>query len=146
MTALSFIRKNSRVNFKLFNVEVLSKLPDWSDKTILIAEDVDNNYAVLAALLKKTQVNLIRAKNGKEALKMVWKDIGIDLILMDLSMPIVNGIEATRIIKKQFPEKIVIAHTAHELSEEITRENFNDILLKPIRRNQLIDTLSKYLS
>lgn len=127
-------------------MEVLSKLPDWSDKTILIAEDVDDNYAVLAALLKKTQIKLIRAKNGKEALKMVWKNTEIDLILMDLSMPIVNGIEATRIIKEQFPEKIVIAYTAHGLSKEIIRENFNDILSKPIRRNQLIDILSKHLS
>lgn len=118
--------------------------PDWSNNTILIAEDLDNNFAVLDALLKKTRVKLIRANNGAEAIDIVAKE-KIDLILMDITMPEIDGIEATKIIKQQFPEKIVIAQTAHELTSWISSGNFNDILLRPIRQNLLITTLKKYL-
>lgn len=121
-------------------------IPDWSNNTILIAEDMDNNFAVLDALLKKTQIKLIRACNGAEAINIVSAIEKIDLILMDVSMPEIDGIEATRIIRKLFPEKVVIAQTAHELSPRISSGNFNEVLQKPIQQRLLIDTLRKYLS
>lgn len=125
------------------------QLPNWCHRTLLIAEDLDDNYAVLAALLKKTHVKILRAKNGSEAIRMVCEHKDIDVILMDLSMPEIDGIEATQAIKEQFPEKIIIAQTAHDMSNQVqymTQKGFDDILLKPIRRNQLIDLLNKYLS
>ena len=71
----------------------------------------------------------------------------IDLILMDISMPDSDGIEALRFIRQQLPGKIVIAQTAHDLSSlEIINEKFDGFLLKPIRRKELLETLSKYLS
>lgn len=130
-------------------MEEIQQLPDWSHKTLLIAEDLDDNYAVLAALLKKTHIKLMRAKNGFEAIRMINEYTDIDVILMDLSMPEISGIEATHVIKQQFPQKIVIAQTAHYVSNQMefmTQEGFNDILLKPIQRNLLIDLLNKYLS
>lgn len=120
--------------------------PDWSEKKILVAEDLDDNFAVLAALLKKTHINLIRARDGAEAIKLALHTPGIDLILMDISLPSVDGIEATKIIKQQFPETIVIAQTAHDLSMQTQLMDFDEILLKPIRRKLLINTLQKYLS
>lgn len=120
--------------------------PDWCHKTVLIAEDLDDNFAVLAALLKKTRVNLFRAANGAEAIDIASKTENIDLILMDISMPDMDGIEATKIIRQQFPQKIVIAQTAHEPSEYIPLVGFDEVLVKPIRKKLLIDTLSKYLS
>ena len=120
--------------------------PDWSRKIVLIAEDYDDNYAVLSALLKKTAVQLLRAHDGKEAIRMVAEQPDIDVILMDISMPYLNGIEALRYIKQQFPDKIVIAQTAHGLTLRITEEKFDDFLLKPLNRKYLINILSKYLS
>ena len=70
-----------------------------------------------------------------------------ELILMDISMPDSDGIEALRFIRQQLPGKIVIAQTAHDLSSlEIINEKFDGFLLKPIRRKELLETLSKYLS
>ena len=120
--------------------------PDWADKTILVAEDLDDNFAVLAALLKKTHVNLIRARDGAEAIELVLNTPDIDLILMDISLPAVDGIQATKAIREQFPEKIVIAQTAHDPSMQTQLMDFNEILLKPIRRKLLINILQKYLS
>lgn len=120
--------------------------PDWSDKTILIAEDLDSNYAILSAILKRTSVRLFRAHNGVEAIDILKERPDIDVVLMDISMPDVNGIEVLHFIREQIPNKIVIAQTAHEISYELEAEKFNDFLQKPIRRKELIELLSKYLS
>ena len=127
-------------------MEPIFQYPDWSGKTVLIAEDHDNTYAVLSALLKKTHIRIIRAHNGSEAIRIASEEPDIDLILMDISMPDLDGIEALREIRKQLPDKIVIAQTAHELSAQITNEKFDDFLLKPIRQKVLIETLNKFLS
>lgn len=122
------------------------QFPDWSDKKILIAEDLDGNYAVLSALLKLTNVQLLRAFNGQEAIALMSQYKDVNVILMDISMPEMDGIEALRRIRQQMPHKIVIAQTAHAFSKVIADEEFDDYLQKPIRRNTLIELLSKYLS
>lgn len=122
------------------------QFPDWSDKKILIAEDLDGNYAVLSALLKLTKVHLLRAINGQEAIALMNQYKDVNVILMDISMPKMDGIEALRQIRQQMPHKIVIAQTAHAFSKVIADEEFDDYLQKPIRRNTLIELLSKYLS
>lgn len=120
--------------------------PDWSDKLILIAEDLDANYAVLVALLKRTNIRLMRAHNGREAVNLVAQHPEINIVLMDISMPDFTGIEALQQIKQQIPDKIVIAQTAHDLSEEIINKEFDDFLQKPISRKELVAVLDKYLS
>jgi len=71
---------------------------DWSNKTVLVAEDADDNYFLLTAILKKTKLKLIRANNGQEAVDICNENKEIDAILMDLSMPVMDGLEATKII------------------------------------------------
>lgn len=122
------------------------QFPDWSDKKILIAEDLDGNFAVLSALLKLTKVQLLRAFNGQEAIALMSQYKDVNVILMDISMPEMDGIEALHQIRQQMPHKTVIAQTAHAFSKEIADEEFDDYLQKPIRRNTLIELLSKYLS
>jgi len=121
---------------------------DWSDYTILIAEDEDTNFFYLETALERTNVTILRANNGKEAVEMTKINPSIDLILMDIKMPLMNGLEATRSIKSFRKDVIIIAQTAFAMEED--RRNCNavgcdDFLAKPIRYRVLCDTLSKYL-
>ncbi|MDO9511099.1 MAG: response regulator [Bacteroidales bacterium] len=120
----------------------------WGSKTILVAEDVDSNYQFLEALLKKTEAKLIWAKNGEEAVEICKKNDSIDLILMDLQMPVMNGFEATAHIRKFKPNLTIIAQTAYAMIHDKNKAleaSFTDFIAKPIRIKLLIELLSKYL-
>lgn len=121
---------------------------DWSNKTVIVAEDADDNYFLLTAILKKTKLNLIRANNGQEAVNICNNNKNIDAILMDLSMPIMDGLEATKIIKQSQPNIPIIAQTAYAMEtdkEKTFNAGCDDYISKPIRRNILIELLHKYL-
>ncbi len=121
---------------------------DWKDYTILVVEDVDTNKIFFDAALRRTNAKILWAKDGKEAIT-IFKDNKIDLILMDLQLPIMDGYTATREIKKIDPSVPIIAQTAHVMSgerEKCMEAGCDDYLAKPIRLQILIDTLSKYLN
>ncbi len=121
---------------------------DWNEKLILIAEDVDTNYLFLKAALKKTGVNILWAKNGSEAVEHVTTNNKIDLVLMDIQMPVLNGCQATRMIKTMKKDIPVIAQTAYAMTKEkehILKSGCDEYLTKPIMPGFLIRTLSKYL-
>lgn len=121
---------------------------DWHDKTILIAEDEETNFMYLKVALSKTQARILRAKNGIEAVEAVKSGNNIDLILMDVKMPEMNGVEATRIIKSINKDMIVIAQTAYAMEEDqyiYMNAGCNDYLAKPIALDRLFLTVSKYL-
>jgi CheY-like chemotaxis protein len=121
---------------------------DWADKVILVVEDVDVNKIFFDAALRRTNAKIIWAKNGQEAIDM-FKDNHIDLVLMDLQIPIMDGYAATQEIKKINPDVPVIAQTAHVMSgerEKCFEAGCNDYLTKPIRLQVLFDTLIKYLN
>jgi len=79
-------------------------------KTILVAEDTDSNFALISILLRK-EYNIIRALNGKEAVQL-YLDVHPDLILMDIQMPVLNGLDATRKIRESDKIIPIIALTA----------------------------------
>ncbi|MBN1949827.1 MAG: response regulator [Bacteroidales bacterium] len=120
---------------------------DWSDKTILIAEDTDVNYFLMAAVLKQTRVNLVRVKDGLEAVEFV-KNNEVDLILMDINMPGMNGYDATKIIKQHRKDIPVIIQTAMHLDED-DREAFqvgaDDYIAKPIDLKTFIKKIGQLL-
>lgn len=119
----------------------------WPGRTILIVEDNETSNIYFEAALRKTQTNLLWAKNGLEAIEIV-KNGRIDLILMDINMPKLDGIEATRIIKNLFPEIIVIVQTAFILSGEerlCQAAGCDEFITKPIRLKYLLDTIDRYL-
>jgi len=121
---------------------------DWSDKTVLIAEDEEVNFIYLQTALSKTKVNILRAKNGEEAVELARVNPNIDLVLMDIKMPKMDGIEATRSIKSFRNDLIIIAQTAFAMEED--RQNCYSVgvdgfLAKPVRYKLLFDTMSKYL-
>ena len=121
---------------------------DWSGKKILIAEDVETNFIVLKAVLGKTGAEILWAKNGMEAVKLFRRNRDIDLILMDILMPEMDGFEATKAIRKFNLEVPIIAQTAYNFDwVTIQKEGlgFNDYLAKPISHYDLILKTYRYL-
>ncbi len=116
---------------------------------ILVAEDEEINFLYIEVLLEKIpNLNLIHAKNGKEAVDVCLKNENIDLVLMDIKMPIMNGHEATKQIKLHYPDLPVIAQTAYstEFDKELAlRHGCDDFLSKPIQKERFLKLISKYL-
>lgn len=122
---------------------------DWKDKTILVAEDVPTNFLLVKKSLRKTNVQLLWSKNGKETVDMVKENDHIDLVLMDIRMPIMNGLDATREIKKMHPDLVIIAQTAYAMDGD--RENSleagcDDYISKPINIKEFVELIAKYLN
>ncbi len=122
---------------------------DWSDKKILVAEDEASNYELVKATLLKTNVKLLRAYNGLEAVDISKKDDNIDLILMDIRMPGMNGYEATKLIKSFNSNIPVLSLTAYAMAEDKEKSmaaGCDDYISKPIKPNELIKTIGKYIN
>jgi two-component system, cell cycle response regulator DivK len=116
---------------------------------ILIVEDVESNYLYLNAVLTKLNAQIEWVKNGIEAVNFAKDHPDLNLILMDLQMPEMNGYDATREIKKIYPKLIIIAQTAFAMSDDRTKAleaGCDDYLAKPIRSKDLLDTVNKYLN
>jgi CheY-like chemotaxis protein len=121
---------------------------NWYDKTILIAEDTDVNFFLLTAVLKETKANLVRVKDGQEAIDFI-KNNEVDLILMDINMPRMNGYEATKSIKALRRDIPIIVQTAMHFSDE-SEEAFNagadDYIAKPIDLKTFMSKMERFLS
>jgi len=115
-------------------------------KTILVAEDTDSNFALVSILLKK-EYNIIRARNGNEAVQL-HQDIQPDMILMDIQMPVLNGLDATkkiRLIDRNIP---IVALTAFAF--DVDKENFmnaggSGFMSKPIDSKELRELIKKFI-
>ncbi|HJX71015.1 MAG TPA: two-component regulator propeller domain-containing protein, partial [Bacteroidales bacterium] len=126
---------------KVMNPE--KPLPYWNNKTILLVEDEDSNFKVLKTMLGKTGLRIKRAKDGLSAVKLcTGGKYTFDLVLMDIKLPGMNGIEATRKIKEFNQSMPIIAQTAYAMfneEKEIMKAGFNDYLTKPILASVLIE-------
>ena len=115
-------------------------------KKILIAEDNDSNYILMTYILKR-EFEFVRAKNGAEAVEMAM-DESIDLILMDIKMPIMDGLEATQKIKQVRPDLPIIALTANAFESDRAQAlsaGCNDFLSKPVNTVSGIGMIKKYI-
>jgi two-component system cell cycle response regulator DivK len=122
---------------------------DWSGKTVLIVEDVIHNYKFLVHAIKATKVEILWAKNGKEAYEACKTDKKIHLILMDINMPIMNGYKSIRLIKNLDKNIPIITQTAYAFAGEKEKSfaaGSDDYILKPIRISELLDLMAKYLN
>ena len=120
----------------------------WNEKTILIAEDVEANYFYLKSALKKSKAKILWAKNGAEAVQEIINNKNIDLILMDIKMPEMDGYQAAKKIKELNPNQIIVAQTAYARPQEKFKfydESFNEYLAKPIDKDELYKILNKFL-
>ena len=115
-------------------------------KKILIAEDNDSNYILMSYILKKNY-QYERAKNGQEAVELVEKN-AYDLVLMDIKMPVMDGLEATKRIKEAHPELPIVALTANAFDND-RQLAFDagcvDFLSKPVSSEACISTIKKYV-
>jgi len=121
---------------------------DWSDKTILIIEDDMMGYEFLREIMEPTNVKILIAENGLEAIDLIKSKPDIDLVLMDLRIPKMDGYTATTEIKKIRPELPVIAQTANALPEDRIRAEeagCDDFITKPINRSEFLLTVNKYI-
>ncbi|MGD0756005.1 MAG: response regulator [Bacteroidales bacterium] len=117
-------------------------------KTILVAEDIDSNFDLITYFLSGANIKIIRASNGKEAIELFKADQSIVLILMDIKMPEINGLEATRQIKLLKRKVVVIALTAYANSgdeERILAAGCDSYLSKPVNKKSLLEKMADYI-
>ena len=115
-------------------------------KRILVAEDNDSNFILMTYILKK-YYQYDRAKNGQEAVEMAGKT-DYDIVLMDIKMPVMDGLEATRKIKEMHPNLPIIALTANAFDSDrqlAFDAGCDDFLSKPVSSDQCIKTIKKCL-
>ncbi len=140
------ISKNIEMN-KL-KADLIQNHENWEGKTILIAEDEESNYRFLEMLLKNKGLTLLKAENGYEAIEIFNAHKNIDLILMDIKMPGMNGLEATMKIKKIDPKVPIIIQTAYAMQndEKISHDaGCDDYISKPINKEKLLKLLNKWI-
>lgn len=124
-----------------------SKSYNWSNKKFLVVEDDEMSYIYLREVLKSTNAETILAKDGNEAVEIVKNNNDLDLILMDIKLPGMSGLEATGIIKriKDIP---VIVQTAYAMADDhrrILETGCDDYVTKPINRKRLLKSIAKVL-
>ena len=128
-------------------IETETEKFDFSSKTILIVEDDDASYMYMNELLKETNATINHVKTGSAAIELIKKD-SIDLVLMDIQLPGIDGNNATREIRK-FNTKIpIIAQTANAMADDRFKSidaGCNDYIAKPINANELLTILNRYL-
>ncbi len=128
-------------------VKKINRTQNWADKNILVAEDDDLNFKVIETALKSSQASVIRAHNGLEALD-AYERHHIDVTLMDIQMPEMDGYEATRRIKRSYPGTFIIAQTAFAMAGEKDKckaAGCDDYISKPIRLAELYEKLNQIL-
>jgi signal transduction histidine kinase/ActR/RegA family two-component response regulator len=140
------LQKNSRITTNSRTIRVSTKTNVQNAPLILVAEDEDSNYELVRIVLTK-RYRLLRAHNGIEAVTLC-EDEHPDLILMDIRMPDMNGLDATRIIKEVNHDIPIVALSAYAFDENIREAKAagcDEFLAKPFRVEDLLDTVGKYV-
>lgn len=159
MTLKSEEKKGSRFSFTLpynkVKTTVLEEVVETSSKTLkdniqdiclLIAEDDEVNFLFYKSFLG-SRLQLLRAKTGQEAIDLIKSNPNVDAVLMDMKMPIMNGYDAIKAIKKLKPHLPIIAQTAYAMPEDKKKAldaGADDYISKPINRRHLLDKIKHF--
>ena len=145
---IPYVPVNTALEAQEQKTEVEIIAPD-QQKTILIAEDEKFNYMLISEMFKGMNTKLIWAKNGWEVLQACHTGEKIDLVLMDMKMPVMDGFEATQMLRGFYPEIPIVAQTAYASEKEkqrILECGCNEMITKPFDVNQFKSIVNKYLS
>ena len=126
----------------------LTLIPNWDTKTILVVEDVDESLMLIKEILLPTKAKFIGVKSAEEALVNCKSNLVIDVVLMDLHLPQMDGYRATKEIKAIRPDLPVIAQTANAMTDDrdkALQAGCNEYLAKPINIELFYQTLGKFL-
>jgi signal transduction histidine kinase/ActR/RegA family two-component response regulator len=118
---------------------------DFGLKTILVAEDDNINFFLLKTILELKKYTVLRAHNGQEVVDISIENPAVDLIFMDIKMPILDGYEAFEKIKKVRPDLLVIAQTAHSSAEDrqrVINAGFSGYITKPLDREKIYELIN----
>jgi signal transduction histidine kinase/ligand-binding sensor domain-containing protein/CheY-like chemotaxis protein len=124
-------------------------IPLLNDKIILVAEDDYSNFLYIEKLLLKTHAKVLHATNGEQAVELTSQNPGVNLVLMDIKMPGMNGMEALKKIRQLFDNIPVVAQTAYVLADELKlmhEAGFSDYISKPIKPNDFYALLNKHFT
>lgn len=149
-------KKGSTFYFKFNNIILVENIlannnikdKKLYSKTVLIAEDDKTSFAYLESILKKQFTEILHAENGQQAVEIVKKRKDIDLILMDIRMPVLNGLKATKQIKLINSKIPVIAQTAYAFStdqKDVENAGCDSYITKPVNKEELLDCVAKFL-
>jgi len=117
-------------------------------KTLLIAEDEDTNFFLLEEMLSGINISVVRAVNGIEAVDICRLSRSIDLVLMDIKMPLMDGFEATRLIREFKSDLPIIAQTAYSSDQDMHKAlacGCNDFISKPFKREAIVSKIKEHL-
>jgi two-component system, cell cycle response regulator DivK len=123
-------------------------IPNFEKSTILVVEDDEMSFLYLNQIFKLTRNGVVRARNGNEAIQISRQNSSIDLILMDIQLPDIDGNTITREIRKFNRDLPIIAQTAGKTQQErdsALESGCNEVLVKPFRMEELVILLGKYL-
>ncbi len=121
---------------------------NWKDKTVLVVEDEDSNYDLVEAFLRRGKATIVRCDNGKEAVNYCMEHQNMDIILMDINMPKLNGFEATTIISGLQPNIPIVALTAYAMEgdrEKTLEAGCVDYMAKPLDQMEFMAMVDKYI-
>ncbi len=126
----------------------MAQLYNWSNKSILIADDDLINFELLKLMLRQTGVEIHHVTNGQNAINTIEKDKSTDLVIMDIQMPVVDGIQATVKLREMQYNGIIFALTALNTFKDIAKyksKGFDEVVEKPVRREVFLKLIDKYL-
>lgn len=131
------------------DVEIIKeKYKNLESKTILIVEDDEASYKYLKIVLEEYGTNIIWAKDGKTSIKYCKENANIDIVLMDINMPEMNGYEATKEIKKFSPNLPIVAQTAFAIAgdrEKAIDAGCDNYIPKPIDKDELLEMIHQHI-
>lgn len=122
---------------------------NWQGKSILIAEDDYPNFQYLKEILERTCATVLHADNGMDAVRTACSDQSVDIVLMDIKLPELNGFEATKEIREHCKDLPIIAQTAYAFPEDERKAmeaGCNSFITKPIDEDLLLSIVAKYLA